>query len=305
MHWSFGFQAGQHRHAATHFALCTLGWMKEDLRSESSYLSTTSGICIKSIKSCVFLLVMFFQVNSREAQEDVDLGEVFVQGLEMVTWWFEIRKKLNQFDWFIPIVFLPTCLKLRHRVWFDDASLLWSLVSFDLSRWQQVASHWTWDGPDLWGSGWLCVVHCQVYSWWWRLVFFFVCFSYDDFCCFFLFLWFLVGTKEAWLCGRDDEYYGLYFFLIVLMMRRLYFWICILLPGLNDCSTIFIRQDCIEPPENLAGGRERGKFNDLGEFFFTSNCLLKKIILTSSEGCLVFTSSFFVQENHINLKVGW
>ena len=71
------------------------------------------------------------------------------------------------------------------------------------------------------------------------------------------------------------------FFLIVLMMRRWYLWTCILLPGLNDCGTIFIWQDCIEPPENPAGGRERGKFNDLGELF----CHLK----------------LFVEENHINL----
>ena len=60
---------------------------------------------------------------------------------------------------------------------------------------------------------------------------------------------------------------------------------CVLLPRLNHCSTIFIRQDCIEPPENLAGGRERGRFNDLGELFFH----LK----------------LFVEENDINLKVGW
>ena len=60
---------------------------------------------------------------------------------------------------------------------------------------------------------------------------------------------------------------------------------CILLSGLNDCSTIFIRQDCIEPPENLAGGGERGRLKDLGELFFH----LK----------------LFVEENHINLKLGW
>ena len=38
---------------------------------------------------------MFFQVNSQEAQEDVDLGEVFVQDLEMVTWWFETTKEVE------------------------------------------------------------------------------------------------------------------------------------------------------------------------------------------------------------------
>lgn len=96
-------------------------------------------------------------------------------------------------------------------MWFDDASLLWSLVSFDLSRWQQVASHWTWVGPDLWGSGfWMCR-YCQVNTWWWRLVFFLCVFLMMIFV-FFLFLWFLVGSKKTWLCGRDTENDDQYFF---------------------------------------------------------------------------------------------
>lgn len=71
---------------------------------------------------------MFFQVNSREAQEDVDLGEVFVQDLEMVTWWFE--KKLKQFYWFIPIVF-PTDLfeaEALCAVWWCLSSTVFGFV---------------------------------------------------------------------------------------------------------------------------------------------------------------------------------
>ena len=173
--------------------------LNEGRLEEWVFLYTTSGICIKSIKSCVFLLVMFFQVNSREAQKRCRSWRSLCSRLrngDMVSW------NSKEFETVLLIfshsISTDLFLKLRHRLWFDDASLLWSLVSFDLSRWQQVTSHWTWDGPDLWGSGfWMCRC-CQVNSWWWRLVLCF-CFSYDCFLMMMMMifvLWFLVGLKE-------------------------------------------------------------------------------------------------------------
>lgn len=176
------------------YALCLMHLgLNEGRLEEWVFLYTTSGICIKSIKSCVFLLVMLFQVNSREAQEDVDLGEVFVQDLEMVTWWFEIRKKLRHFYWFIPIVFPPTCfwswgtvcglmMPLFYGLWFRFISTA-SCVALNMRRARPLRQQF------LNMSGWLVLCrYCQVNSWcvlWQRLVFFLLMMM--------IFLWFFVS----------------------------------------------------------------------------------------------------------------
>ena len=114
-------QAGQHRHAATHFALCTLGWMKEDLRSESSCIqhqgsaSNRPNIMRHKISKVGCYCWLFFPSWSdprRNGQRCKQLTRSprrcrswrsLRSRLQMVTWWFEIRKKLDHFDWCFPI----------------------------------------------------------------------------------------------------------------------------------------------------------------------------------------------------------